>query len=239
MHLNRKKLKIEYRHAALVIFLLTGFAVQSAFSLSESEKKSAAEAAEPSPRIVTPLQFAFAEIKDSTISISTSAARASDESSSRKTTAIIYSCFIPGAGQTLLGDPYKGAGFTLVAFGSAITALISHNNYVARNERLDALEYQYKVSTNWTSSDYIYQSMLDAHHLLVSDRNRRNIFLAVSAVIWVVNVADVIWNTEDHGQRMFSQSADPLPSIVGQTSVRGTMYQVHQPLISFSIPLGN
>jgi TM2 domain-containing membrane protein YozV len=239
MHLNRKKLKIEYRHVALAFLLLTGFVVQFAFSLSEAEKKSAAETTEPSPQIVMPLQFALAEMKDSTVTISTSSTMASDESSSRKTTAIIYSCFIPGAGQTLLGDPYKGAGFTLVAFGSAITALISQNNYVARNERLDALEYQYKVSTNWTNSEYLYQSMIDAHHLLVSDRNRRNIFLAVSAVIWVVNVADVIWNTEDHGQRMFSRNADPLPSIAEQTNMRGVTYTVHQPLVSFSIPLGN
>ncbi len=138
----------------------------------------------------------------------------------------------------MLGDTYKGAGFTLLAFGSAITALISHNNYVARGERLDALEFQYKNSTNWTYSESVYQSMIDAHNLLVTDRRRRNIFLAVSAVIWVVNVADVIWNTEDHGQRMFSHDVNSFPSIAERVNINSVAAGIHQPLVSLSIPLG-
>lgn len=209
------------------------------FSLTDTEKKKDAETMEPAPQIAVPLQFAFFALKDSSVVVASSSTMASDEGTARRTKAIIYSCCIPGAGQTYLGDMYKGAGFTLVALGSAITALISHNNYVARNERLDALEYQYKVSTTWTNSAYLYQSMIDAHNLLVADRNRRDIFIAVSAVIWMTNIADVIWNTEDRGQRMFSHSADFTPALTDRSHAKPAPYEIHQPLVSFSIPLGN
>jgi TM2 domain-containing membrane protein YozV len=129
------------------------------------------------------------------------------EMTSRRVNALLLSVVVPGAGQTMLGDPYKGVGFTLAYFGSALTALISHNNFVARGERLDALEFQYATATNWASSNFIYGQMKESSDLWKQDRNRRNVFLVVSAVIWIANIADLLYNTEDKGEKIFSQNA--------------------------------
>jgi hypothetical protein len=129
------------------------------------------------------------------------------EMTPRRVNALLLSVVVPGAGQTMLGDPYKGVGFTLAYFGSALTALISQNNFVARGERLDALEFQYATSTNWASSNLIYGQMKESYDLWKQDRNRRNVFLVVSAVIWIANIADLFYNTDDKGEKIFSQNA--------------------------------
>jgi hypothetical protein len=129
------------------------------------------------------------------------------EMTTRRVNALLLSVVVPGAGQTMLGDPYKGVGFTLAYFGSALTALISQNNFVARGERLDALEFQYATSTNWASSNLIYGQMKESYDLWKKDRNRRNVFLVVSTVIWIANIADLLYNTEDKGEKIFSQNA--------------------------------
>jgi hypothetical protein len=154
-----------------------------------------------------------------------------DPNSSRRTTALIYSCVMPGAGQTMLGHTYKGLGFTLSAFGSVLTALISHNNFVARNERLDALEYQYSNATNWVSAEVIYGAMREAHTQMVSDRDRRNLFLGIAAVIWTANIVDVLYNTEDEGETLFSLSpVNPSPAVEGVVAQ-------HNPFITVSLRL--
>ena len=155
----------------------------------------------------------------------------SEESQSRKTTALIYSCVLPGSGQTMLGHTYKGVSFTVVAFGSILTAAISHNNYIARNERLDALEYQYSIATNWISANQLYTDMIGVQKKLVQDRDRRNIFLLVSAGVWTANIVDLLYNTEDMGQTLFSDDHSmPMHGIAAVDSP-------HRPLMSFSIPL--
>ncbi len=155
----------------------------------------------------------------------------STEMSSRQTTALIYSCILPGSGQTMLGHTYKGVGFTLLAFGSALTAGISHNNFIARNERLDALEFQYANATTWENADLIYSSMRGAHTQLKQDKNRRDLFLIISAVVWVSNIFDIIYFTEDEGQSLFSSvEADHVLVIQAVDSP-------HKPLLSLSLPL--
>jgi hypothetical protein len=151
----------------------------------------------------------------------------------RLTTALIYSCVMPGSGQTMLGHSTKGVAFSIVAFGSALTTLISHNNYIARVERMDALEFQYANATNWASANNIYLEMLSAHKLLQSDKNRRNLFLLVTAVVWSVNIFDVLYFTDDRGGNAFSQREFP------ETAVFALFNLPHQPILSVSIPLGN
>ncbi|MCX6138932.1 MAG: DUF5683 domain-containing protein [Ignavibacteriales bacterium] len=156
------------------------------------------------------------------------------DASSRKTTAIVYSVFIPGAGQSMLGNTTKGAAFTLSFVGSALTALISHNNYIARGERLDALEYQYTNATNWQSADNIYRGMIGAHDQLKSDKKRRDLFLVAAVAIWAVNIVDLVMNTEDKGQSVFSMlHVAPLTDVACRTVVDPT----NQSLFSISIPL--
>jgi len=150
---------------------------------------------------------------------------------SRRTTALLYSLAMPGSGQTMLGHPYKGVAFTLAAFGSLLTAVISHNNFIASNERLDALEFQYANATNWVSANTLYNDMIGVEQKLKLDRNRRNIFLAITAVIWTANVVDVLYNTEDQGQTIFSQQhLNSQPSMA-------LLDLPHRPLVAFSIEL--
>lgn len=153
------------------------------------------------------------------------------EMSSRQTTALIYSCILPGSGQTMLGHTYKGVGFTLLAFGSALTAGISHNNFIARNERLDALEFQYANATTWENADLIYTSMQGAHSQLKNDKNRRDLFLIISAVVWVSNIFDIIYFTEDEGQSLFSSIEPDRALVIGSVDLP------HKPLLSLSLPL--
>lgn len=156
------------------------------------------------------------------------------EMSTRRMNALLLSVVVPGAGQTMLGDTYKGVGFTLACFGSALTALISHNNFVARGERLDALEFQYATSTNWASSSITYGEMKESHDLWKQDRNRRNVFLVVSAVIWVANIADLLYNTEDKGETIFSQNAangtSPSLSAVPRVLQGATLFTLTLPI---------
>ncbi len=150
----------------------------------------------------------------------------------RKGTAAIYSLIMPGSGQTMLGSPYKGFTFTFVAFGSALTTLISHNNFVASNERMDALEFQYKSSTTWETSDLLYTHMKETHTKLVRYKNMRNTFAVISAIVWSLNIADVLFNTEDEGEIIFSSiSITTAPTLIAA----GVVDQ--QQRINFSIPL--
>lgn len=153
------------------------------------------------------------------------------ELTSRRTTATIYSCILPGSGQTMLGHTYKGVGFTLLAFGSALTAGISHNNFVARNERLDALEFNYTNATTWENANLIYSNMQGTHSQMKRDKNRRDLFLVVSVVVWVANIMDVIYFTEDQGQSLFSSTERE------QQLPLGVIDSPHNPLLSLSLPL--
>jgi hypothetical protein len=170
-------------------------------------------------------------VNDSSLSAGLARVQLSEEeTTSRKTTALLFSCVVPGSGQTMFGHTYKGVAFSLTAFGSLLTAVISHNNFIAREERLDVLEYQYKNTASWVSADIIYRSMGDAHAQLKRDRDRRNIFITISAVVWTANILDLLYNTEDEGQTLFSVGGDGnmgLPALASG----------HQPLLSFSLPL--
>lgn len=150
----------------------------------------------------------------------------------RKGTATLYSLVIPGSGQTMLGSPYKGFSFTFLAFGSALTTLISHNNFVASNERLDALEFQYKNSTTWQVSNSLYSSMNEVYSKMNRYKRMRNTFAVISAVVWSLNIADVMFNTPDEGETVFSSVT------VDHTSVllAGGVVD-HQQRIMLSVPL--
>jgi hypothetical protein len=152
--------------------------------------------------------------------------------SGRKGTAALYSLFIPGSGQTMLGSPYKGVSFTVLAFGTALTSVISHNNFVASNERLDALEFQYKTSTTWVVSQSLYTSMNDVHTKMSRYQKTRNTFAVIAALVWTANLADVMFNTEDEGEAVFSSvTIENQPMVLAD----GTVAQ--QQRIHVSIPL--
>lgn len=119
--------------------------------------------------------------------------------SKRKLTALTYSTFIPGAGQFYLGHKFKGVIFTLVAFGSLTTTIVSHNNLIGENERLENLEIQYQSTLNWEKAEQIWQEMLRVKSDADKDYRRRNLFLKITIGVWVVNIIDVLFFTPDKG----------------------------------------
>jgi TM2 domain-containing membrane protein YozV len=117
----------------------------------------------------------------------------------RKVTALVYSTFIPGAGQFYLGHKVKGVFFTLATFGSLVTTIVSQNNLVGGNERLENLELQYLNTMNWERADQLWQEMLQVKADIGKDYERRNLFLGVTVGIWVANIIDVLFFTSDKG----------------------------------------
>ena len=122
-----------------------------------------------------------------------------DFTSKRKITALIYSTFIPGAGQFYLGHKLKGAIFTLTAFGSLVTTIVSENNLIGGNERLENLEIQYQSTMNWEKAEQIWQEMLQVKADIDRDYKRRNLFLGITVGIWIANIIDVLFFTPDKG----------------------------------------
>ncbi|CUS82192.1 DUF5683 domain-containing protein [Candidatus Kryptobacter tengchongensis] len=138
--------------------------------------------------------------------------------SKRKLTALTYSTFIPGAGQFYLGHKLKGAVFTLTAFSSLVVTIVSQNNLVGGNERLENLEIQYQSTMNWEKAEQIWQEMLQVKSDIDRDYKRRNLFLGITAGIWVANIIDVLFFTSDKGSGdIFGESA----SFIGIESKNG------------------
>lgn len=119
--------------------------------------------------------------------------------SKRKLTALTYSTFIPGAGQFYLGHKLKGTIFTLTSFGSLVVTIVSQNNLVGGNERLENLEIQYQSTMNWEKAEKIWQEMLQVKSDIDRDYKRRNLFIGITAGIWIANIIDVLLFTPDKG----------------------------------------
>jgi TM2 domain-containing membrane protein YozV len=149
----------------------------------------------------------------------------------RKVTALILSSFVPGTGQSYLGNTTKGALITLAAFGSVLTAALSHNNFIAGNERLESLEVDYRNATNYRNADRIWNTMVNVKRDLDKDHDRRNLFVGVSAGLWVLNIVDVIFLTDDLGER-------PFGSLLRNDGIQIGLDQVDQQVaLSVQIPI--
>ncbi|MBI2427661.1 MAG: hypothetical protein HYV29_02495 [Ignavibacteriales bacterium] len=120
----------------------------------------------------------------------------------------------------------------MTSFGSLLTAIISHNNFIARGERLDALEFQYKNATTWEIAELNYDEMKYTHNQLRRDRQRRDLFFIVTAALWTLNIVDVLYNTDDRGESLFS-----LHSGNEHARTHLSFDSPHKPLLSLSLPL--
>lgn len=121
----------------------------------------------------------------------------------RKTISVILSAVIPGSGQTYLGHTEKGAAFTIGTIASALIAGLSESNVIGRNERLDELKIQYGLSSSYIAADTIWTKMVSTKSILDKDVRRRDLFLKITAVLWVANLVDVIFFTDDAGEKTF------------------------------------
>ncbi len=121
----------------------------------------------------------------------------------RKIIGVILSTIIPGSGQTYLGHTEKGAAFTISTIASALITGLSENNVIGRNERLDELKIQYGQSTSYVGADTIWTKMVSTKSILDKDIRRRDLFLKITAVLWVANLVDIIFFTDDAGEKTF------------------------------------
>jgi len=130
-----------------------------------------------------------------------------DFSSKRMRTALIMSVIVPGAGQTYLGHPTKGAILSFLALGSVVGGYVFQNDITSNNERMVDVEGKYLATGNYLDSDAHYQLLLTLRDQSVRYRTKRNIFFGVAAAAWALNIADIIFYTPDNGKEEMTMSS--------------------------------
>lgn len=124
----------------------------------------------------------------------------------RRTKALIYSSLVPGSGQTYLGVELKGMALSVAFYGSALYAMIAHNNALGREDRIKVLTQEYKSKGNYNEAERVWQSILSEKSLRDDDYKRRSIFSWLAVGIWAYNVFDVLFLTDDEGEKEFSMN---------------------------------
>ncbi|MGB2869728.1 MAG: hypothetical protein WBD36_14825 [Bacteroidota bacterium] len=130
-----------------------------------------------------------------------------DTWTSRKTVALVLSTIIPGSGQSYLGNVEKGAAFTIGTLGTGLITLLLENNIIGRNERLAELTAKYDptLATRYDSSEQIWARMLDTKSILDDEVRLRNRYRTVTLVLWIANIIDVVFFTDDKGEKTFGE----------------------------------
>jgi len=123
--------------------------------------------------------------------------------SERRVVSSVLSALIPGSGQTYLGHTQKGAAFTLGTIACALVTGLSENNIVGRNERINELKAQYQIATNYVGADTIWTKMVTTKSLLDGNVKRRDLFLKLTVALWVANMVDIIFFSDDKGEKPF------------------------------------
>ena len=136
---------------------------------------------------------------DSTVQITPQARTWTD----RKIVGTILSVLIPGSGQSYLGHTEKGAAFTLATLACGLVTGLSENNIIGRNERIIELKAQYRIATNWIGADSLWTKMLDTKTLLDDNVRRRDLFLKLTAALWIANIVDIVLFSDDKGEKPF------------------------------------
>ena len=129
----------------------------------------------------------------------------------RKLNAVIYSAFVPGSGQTYLGHELKGAAISLTFYAAAITAVIAHNNFLAREDRIKVLTKSYNETRDFTKADQLWREILNEANNRIHDYDRRKIFGYAAAGLWLLNVFDIFFLSDDLGADVFSMKDDNNP----------------------------
>ena len=124
----------------------------------------------------------------------------------RKTKALVLSFLVPGSGQTYLGDELKGMGISLAFYGTALSAIIAHNNAQGREDRIKVLTQDYNTKGNYNDAEKVWQTILGEKENRDNDYDRRSIFTWLAVGVWLYNIVDVIFLTGDQGENEFSHN---------------------------------
>ncbi|QOJ29005.1 MAG: hypothetical protein HRU80_08980 [Ignavibacteriales bacterium] len=128
--------------------------------------------------------------------------------SDREVRAAWLSAIIPGAGQTFLGHDYKGAGLTLGFYGSLLTAILAENNFHARQDRIKTLTNDYNGAGNYNLANYYWDQIQFEKGNRDNDVKRRDLFILVTAAVYIYNMVDILYLTEDKGGVGFTFAPD-------------------------------
>lgn len=158
---------------------------------------SQANAGEQLARSETPLRYALLGSPADTV---TPLSTGIDFSSFRYRKAVIMSILIPGAGQTYFGQTTKGAAFSVVTIGSLVAGYVYYSDIVSNNERLQDVRTKYKSAGNYNDAQVQYLEMVALAEQSDRYKTRRNICFAVAGTAWVLNIADMMFNTTDQGR---------------------------------------
>ena len=124
----------------------------------------------------------------------------------RKTKALVLSFLVPGSGQTYLGDELKGMGISLAFYGTALSAIIAHNNAQGREDRIKVLTQDYNTKGDYNNAEKVWQTILGEKEDRDNDYDRRAIFTWLAVGVWLYNIVDVIFLTDDQGENEFSHN---------------------------------
>lgn len=148
----------------------------------------------------------------------------------RKVNALIFSSIVPGSGQTYLGSELKGMGISLAFYSTALTAIVAHNNAKGREDRIKVLTQDYITKGNYEDAEEVWQTILSEKENRDNDYTRRSIFTWCAVGVWVYNIVDVIFLTDDQGEGGFAQNNPPVElDIVGNHDFHGVALKLNLP----------
>ncbi|MBU2446616.1 MAG: hypothetical protein KJ666_13755 [Bacteroidetes bacterium] len=128
------------------------------------------------------------------------------EWNSRRITGLAYSTFVPGSGQFYLGHKLKGSLITVGFLASAVTAIISHNNFIANRERLDNLKFDYYNADRYALAEELWRQIKEVNDEQKVNENKRKYSSYIAAGIWLLNIIDYLFLTDDFGVTDFSNN---------------------------------
>jgi TM2 domain-containing membrane protein YozV len=150
------------------------------------------------------------------------------EWNTRRITGLAYSTFVPGSGQFYLGHKFKGSLITLSFFASFVTAVVSHNNFISNKERLDNLIFDYYGADRYSFAEELWIQIKEVHDEQRTNERKRAISSYITAGIWVINIIDYLFLTDDLGVTEFADHLELNNSFV---------LADFQRIISIKIPL--
>jgi hypothetical protein len=138
--------------------------------------------------------------------------------SGKKITGLIYSAIVPGVGQFYLGHQYKGAAFTILSLASLVTGLVTQNDVVAMNEKIESLEYDYSKSGTYAKANDVWVEMVACKTDADGYKKTRNLAYGIYAGLWTLNILDLLFLTPDKGSVDFSHNTND-PYVLGLGTV--------------------
>lgn len=149
----------------------------------------------------------------------------------RPSNSLVYSIVFPGAGHTYYGHEIKGAAISVAYFGSIVTAILSNNNFKAREERIEILTQDYLKADKFTTADKIWNEIQTEKRNRDINQTNRTIFTAAALAVWAYGIVDLIYFTADLGDTSFANGETAPVNLSAQVSgdFRGIVLKINLP----------